>query len=1048
MKFRRHHHLVLPSPLPTSCAVTGLHCLVIEIKSELVFGLCHGGFVVSFSDLGKGLCHNNIKNNLRKFKAKDIVDNVAQVSKAITIAPGVYKLDPITLAPKDKNNRETRIYYLKHTMEQAAILREIVEQAKSLNPLDSAFYSTCKFVKLIQEVLGYVRDTCPDIHKPGEKLVAVTPINKKKTVSSKSKSIKKSKKKEAWKPIGKVFTKIGYSWIPTGRTFTLVRNVCPLTRITATNKVPLREPIPLEVTAQAYVVTKVYTRRPKIPKTNGSNSKPKIAKSVISNKMEPDTSWGSNTSVAPSSSSCVDLRKNYIFYAWIFAGLCVLQVYGKKYILIIVDDYSRFTWVKFLASKDEAPDFIIKFLKMIQVRLNTPIRNIHTDNGAEFVKKHRLHDLHNKMVSLKGEISLPHVTPKTDPLYGVAMEKLLMSFYMTKKPDLSYLRIFGALCYPNNYSEDLGKLKAKADIGIFIGYEPKKKAYCIYNRCTQKIIETIHVDFDELTIMASEQLGSRPGLQSMTPATSSSGLVPNSIPQQPCIPPPRDDWDHLFQPMFDEYFNPLTIAVSPVPVPAAPRAVDLADSPVSTSIDQDAPSTSIPSTQDQEHYLIISQGFEESPKTPHFHDDPLHKFLHEDSTSQGSLSNVRPIHTPSESLSRWTKDHPIANVIRDPSRSVSTRKQLQTDAMWCYFDAFLTSVEPKNFKQGMTKPSWIDAMQEEIHEFERLQVWELVSCPDKGFRQEEGIDFEESFAQVTRIEAIRIFIANAANKNMTIFQMDVKTAFLNDELKEEVYVSQPEGFFDQDNPSHMSFFLGLQISQSPRGIFLNQSKYASEIIKKYSLMTSDSVDTPMVEKSKLDEDLQGTPVDATLYRGMIGSLMYLTSSRPDLIYAVCLCARYQAKHIEKHLNAVKRIFRYLKGTINMGLWYSKDTGMSLTAYADADQAGCQDTRRSTSGSAQFLSDKLVSWSSKNAIALCCNNVQHLRAKHIIVRYHFIKEQVENGIVELYFVRTEYQLADIFTKPLPRERFNFLIEKLGMRSMSPEMLKRLTEEEDE
>ncbi|GKE89421.1 hypothetical protein Tco_1566896 [Tanacetum coccineum] len=149
----------------------------------------------------------------------------------------------------------------------------------------------------------------------------------------------------------------------------------------------------------------------------------------------------------------------------------------------------------------------------------------------------------------------------------------------------------------------------------------------------------------------------------------------------------------------------------------------------------------------------------------------------------------------------------------------------------------------------------------------------------------------------------------------------------------------------------ISFFLGLQISQSPRGIFINQSKYAFEIVKKYGMLSSDSVDTPMVEKSKLDKDLQGKPVNATLYRDMIRSLMYLTSSRPDLIYAVCLYAWYQAKPTKKHLNAVKRIFRYLKGTINMGLWYSKDTGMSLTAYEDANHAGCQDTRRSTSGSA-------------------------------------------------------------------------------------------------
>ncbi|GKB90559.1 hypothetical protein Tco_0962831 [Tanacetum coccineum] len=229
---------------------------------------------------------------------------------------------------------------------------------------------------------------------------------------------------------------------------------------------------------------------------------------------------------------------------------------------------------------------------------------------------------------------------------------------------------------------------------------------------------------------------------------------------------------------------------------------------------------------------------------------------------------------------------------------------------------------------------------------------------------------------------------------------------------------------------------------------------------------------------------------------MIGSLMYLTASIPDFNYVVCLSAWYQAKPTEKHLQAVKQIFRYLNGTINIGIWYSKDTDMSLIAYADADRAGCQDTRRSTSRSAQFLGDKLVSWSSKkqksiaissteeeyislsgccsqilwmrsqltdygfqfnkiplycnnkSAIALCCNNVQHSRAKHIDIRYHFINEQVENGIVELYFVRTEYQLADIFTKPLPQERFNFLIDKLGMKSMSPETLKRLAEETDE
>ncbi|GJR68117.1 retrovirus-related pol polyprotein from transposon TNT 1-94 [Tanacetum coccineum] len=294
----------------------------------------------------------------------------------------------------------------------------------------------------------------------------------------------------------------------------------------------------------------------------------------------------------------------------------------------------------------------------------------------------------------------------------------------------------------------------------------------------------------------------------------------------------------------------------------------------------------------------------------------------------------------------------------------------------------------------------------------------------------------------------------------------------------------------------MSFFLGLQVSQNPGGIFINQSKFALEILKKFGMDSCDPVDTPMVDRLKLDEDPLGIPVDQTRFRSMVGSLMYLTASRPDLVFVVCMCARYQASPTKKHLEALKRVFRYLRGTINWGLWYPKDTAMALTAYADADHAGCQDTRRSTSGSAQFLGDKLVSWSSKkqkstaistteaeyiamsgccaqilwmrsqltdygfvfnkiplycdnrSAIALCCNNVQHSRSKHIDIRHHFIREQVEKGVVELYFVTTDYQLADIFTKALPRERFEFLLPRLGMKSMSSETLKRLQEGEEE
>ncbi|GJU86177.1 retrovirus-related pol polyprotein from transposon TNT 1-94 [Tanacetum coccineum] len=290
-----------------------------------------------------------------------------------------------------------------------------------------------------------------------------------------------------------------------------------------------------------------------------------------------------------------------------------------------------------------------------------------------------------------------------------------------KKPDLSFFHVFGSLCYPTNDHEDLGKFNAKADIGIFIGYAPAKKAFRIYNRRTRIITETIHVTFDELTTMASKQFSSGPELQGMTPATSRTGLVQEAV---------------------------------------APRAEVLANSPVSTSIDQDAPSI-------------------KSPKTPTFHDDPLNESPNEDSTSQGSSSNIRQIHTPFEHLGRWTKDHPIANVIGDPSRS---------ELVSCPDNVFLIKLK------------WIYKVKTDESGGVLKNKARLVA---QGFRQEEGIDFEESFAPVARIEAIRIFVANAAHKNMTIYQMDVKTAFLNGELKEEVYVSQPEGFVDQDNPSHV-----------------------------------------------------------------------------------------------------------------------------------------------------------------------------------------------------------------------------------------------------
>ncbi|GJW89231.1 retrovirus-related pol polyprotein from transposon TNT 1-94 [Tanacetum coccineum] len=364
----------------------------------------------------------------------------------------------------------------------------------------------------------------------------------------------------------------------------------------------------------------------------------------------------------------------------------------------------------------------------------------------------------------------------------------------------------------------------------------------------------------------------------------------------------------------------------------------------------------------------------------------------------------------------------------------------------------------------MADSAWIEAMQEELHQFDRLDVWELVERPlcknfinmkclwknkrdkentiihikarlvAKGYAQKEGIDFEKSFAPIAGLEDVRLFIAYAAHKSFLVYQMDVKTTFLYGPLKEEVSKSV--------------------IHQSPRGIFINQAKYAQEILIKHGMTSCDSIGTPMATKH-LDVDLSGTLIDQTKYHSMVGALMYLTASRLYIVHATCYCARYHARLTEKHLTTVKRIFWYLKNTINMGLWYLKDTGFKLTAFLNPNHMGCLDSRKSTSGGIQFLGgDKLVSWSSKKqdctsmssaeaeyvclstccaqvlwftccaqvlwlrtqltdygfyfnkipmycylkaAIAVSCNPVQHSCTKHIDVRYHFLKEQVEKGI---------------------------------------------------
>nr|GEV02583.1 hypothetical protein [Tanacetum cinerariifolium] len=1040
-----------------------------------------------------------LKYNLRKLKGKVLVDKAVILHP---IDPEMLKVDIAPLAPKLRNNRTAHSDYLKHTQEETANIKEIVKHERSLNPLNTSLDYACKYTKRIQELLIIIRQTCPCINNLGVNLstsasrsqpsgntkkdkIQKTPSSSKKNkieahprnvrsslrnkncvvktkntahvqnsksnvnfdlqcvtcngslfsdnyylcvlefinnvnARVKSKSVKKTVKRKIWKPTGKV-VQIVLWYLDSGCSKHMTEDRSQLTNFVDKflgtvkfsndhvekimgygdyhigNVTILRVyfidrlghnlfsigqfcDLDLEVVFRQHTcLIRNLEGVDLLFGSQGNNlytlslgdmmmsslvclfSKASKTKSWLWHRRLSHLNFGAINNLARQGlvrglsklkfqkdhlcSACAmgkskkkshkpksedtNQEKLYLLHMDLCGPMRVKSVNGKKYILVIVNDYSRFTWVKCLSSKDEALDFIIKFLKMIQVDIShetsvarSPQQNDVVERRSRtLIKAARTMLIYARAsLFLWAEAVATACFTQNRLIIRLHHGKTPYELLHDKLPDLSYFHVFGALCYPTNDSENLGKLQPKADIA-----------------------------------MASKQSSSGLALHEMTHATISSGLVPKPTSLTPV--------DH-----------PAPEVIALIAEVVASEPAESTGSPSSTTVDQDTPSPS------------------KSQTTP----------------------ETQPPVTP--------------NNVEEDNHDIEITHMVN--------DSFFVMLIPE-----------IEAMQEELNEFERLEVWELIPRPDKV------MVITLKWIYIVKLdelgEAIRIFLAFAAHKKMVVYQMDVKTAFLNgsvdptlfihrngnDLLLVQIYVddiiftvSTPELCdlfakimclkFKMSMMGKISFFFGLQISQSPRGIFINQSKYALESLKKYGFESCDPMDTPMVEKSKLDEDKEGKAVDPSHYHGMIGTLFYLTASRPDLQFAICMCAQYQARPTEKHLHTVKRIFRYLRGTVNRGLWYPKDSTIALTAFADADHAGCQDTRCSTFGSL---------------------------SKHIDIRYHFIKEHVENGVNELYFVNTEYQLADIFTKALGRERIEFLINKLGMRSFTPETLQQLTDE---
>ncbi|GJY62320.1 putative ribonuclease H-like domain-containing protein [Tanacetum coccineum] len=568
---------------------------------------------------------------------------------------------------------------------------------------------------------------------------------------------------------------------------------------------------------------------------------------------------------------------------------------------------------------------------------------------------------------------------------------------------------------------------------------------------------------------------------------------------------------------------------------------------------------------------------------------------------------------------RIHKIHPQSQIIGKSTAGILTRRKLKENAsvqhqallsfiykqnrtnhkdqQTCLFACFLSQEEPKKVSQALADESWVEAMQEELLQFRLQDVWVLCDLPDgkrvigtkwvfrnkrdergtiiknkarlvaQGYRQEEGVDYDEVFAPVARIEAIRLFLAFASFMGFTVYQMDVKSAFLYGNITEEVYVKQPPGFEDPSHPNkvyrvvkalyglhqaprawyerlstfllkhgyrrgaidktlfikkdrrdimlvqvyvddiifgstkssmvkdfedlmqkefkmssmgELTFFLGLQVKQTTAGIFLSQDKYVKDILNKFDFRTIKPASTPIEAHKSLGKDEEGEDVDVHLYRSMIGCLMYLTASRPDIMFAVCLCARFQVTPKVSHMHAVKRIFRYLKHQPKLGLWYPKDSPFHLEAFSDSDYAGDNHDRRSTSGGCQYLGRRLVSWQCKKqtivaissteaeyvAAASCCaqvlwmqnqlldygfnfmnteihidnesticivkNLVLHSKTKHIQIRHHFIRDCYEQRLINVVKVHTDDNVADLLTKGFDLARFNFLVATTSLR----------------
>ncbi|GJZ25732.1 putative ribonuclease H-like domain-containing protein [Tanacetum coccineum] len=799
----------------------------------------------------------------------------------------------------------------------------------------------------------------------------------------------------------------------------------------------------------------------------------------------------------------------------------------KMYCLVVIDDYSKFSWVFFLATKHETCEILKTFITGIENLIDLKVKVIRCDNGTKF--KNKVMNQFCEIKGIKREFSVAR-TPQQNRVAErknrtlikatrtmLADSKLPTTFwaeavnttcyvqnrvlvikphnktpyelFLGRKPAISFMRQFGCLVTILNTIDHLGKFDGKANEGFFIGYSTNNKAFREMDLIGFFDIDALTKSMNYEPVVAGNQSNGIPG----TKACENAGkarvetvpskdyiLLPFLTQDPPFSSSSKDSPDVGFKPSRGEEkkdVEHIENEDSEVPNTEETRVNQEQDESVNSTNNINTVSSTVNTASIEDNVVDenIVYGCVDDPNMPNLEenfylDDDENVDAEADMTNLDTHILVSP--TPT---TRIHKDHPLEQIIRDIHSAPQTRRMTKSvtgygmissvqqrinhkDFQNCLFACFLSQVKPKKVIQALTDPSWIEAMQDELLQF-KLQ---------KGYTQEEGIDYDEVFALVARIEAIRLFLAYASFKNFVVYQMDVKSAFLYGKIEEEVYVCQPLKFEDPKFPDRvykvekalyglhqaprawyetlstylldngfqrgqidktlfikrvkgdillvqvyvddiifgstkkslctefeklmhkkfqmssmgeLTFFLGLQVTQKDDGIFISQDKYVDEILKKFGFSTVKTASTPMETSKPLLKDAEAEDVDVYLYRSMIGSLMYLTSSRPDIMFAVCACARFQVTPKVSHLYAVKRIFRYLKGQPKLGLWYPKDSPFDLEAYSDSDYAGASLDRKSTTGGCQFLGSRLISWQCKKQtiVANSTTKVEYLVA---------------------------------------------------------------------